>query len=53
MVRMSCAAAQAQSRIKILEKVGGDFPAANDWNLSLDQLPDLEPPEEDETENFK
>ncbi|CAK5264977.1 unnamed protein product [Mycena citricolor] len=49
-------AAQAQSKIKILEKVRClPVVVANAGNIIVksQQLPELEPPEEDETESFK
>jgi hypothetical protein len=48
-------AAQAQSRIKILEKASSF--CLMRWfivvHLGFVQLPELQPPEEDETEKFK
>ena len=46
-------AAQAQMKIKILEKVHFRLLAGLNVRLTLSQLPDLQPPEAEETETFK
>lgn len=46
-------APQAQSRIKVLEKVRLIRYRLQILLTSASQLPDLQPPEEEETENFK